>query len=44
MQAYWARNAAAGLDYVLQHRWKARPAASPVRSKVPGSCAIAKQP
>ena len=40
MQAYWAHNAAAGLDYVLEHRWKARPAAS----LVPGSCAIAKQP
>lgn len=25
VQAYWAHNAAAGLDYVLEHRWKARP-------------------
>ncbi len=23
VQAYWARNAAAALDYVLEHRWPA---------------------
>lgn len=31
VQAYWAHNAAAGLDYVLEHRCAARPAPLPVQ-------------
>ena len=31
VQAYWAHNAAAGLDYVLEHRCGARPAPLPVQ-------------